>query len=379
MLSATIRPLHTEACDAALLVTLARCRLATTLWVAGPHVMVESDRHGCALFAVLVGESARSRKGTGAGRVQALMGKVDVASQWRDGSVWLRGSAAAGLDHRRPRQREPQRSPAACRRTRNGGAADCRQPGRFNLVVDHSQRLQDGQPLRRNRVKGKKLLGTDYHLSALGHITKSELERLLTSTEQSNGFANRFLWVHTCRARRLPHGGALTGAALSQVGLRLRTSVQAATRIGLVTMTDAARKRLGEDLRPAHRRCRNSLASADALTSDRGRELVQCTEIGAALHRARRQPPDRRRPPTKRSVEALAGAICEDSVLYIWGDMPPAVRDVDRLVDAVRQAGAEGYPVADAYEAVFAKHKRVGPIAARAKRYGLILQRDAGH
>ena len=35
----------------------------------GPHVMVESDRHGCALFAALVGESARSRKGTAAGRI----------------------------------------------------------------------------------------------------------------------------------------------------------------------------------------------------------------------------------------------------------------------------------------------------------------------
>ena len=39
----------------------------------------------------------------------------------------------------------------------------------------------DGQPLR-SRVKQQKLLATDYHLSAIGHITREELTRSLTST-----------------------------------------------------------------------------------------------------------------------------------------------------------------------------------------------------
>ena len=65
-----LRP-HTEACDAALLVSL-----ATSVGNAmgrGPHIVVESDRHGVNLFANLVGQSARARKGTTASQVSALM------------------------------------------------------------------------------------------------------------------------------------------------------------------------------------------------------------------------------------------------------------------------------------------------------------------
>ena len=62
---------------------------------------------------------------------------------------------------------------------------------------------------------------------------------------------------------------------------------------------------------------------------------------------------------------------CEASVLHIWGDAT-GDRDVDRLVDALRQAGPAGMSMNDAYETVFAKHKAVAPIAARGKRYGLI-------
>ena len=66
----------------------------------------------------------------------------------------------------------------------------------------------------------------------IGHITRAELERLLTSTEQSNGFANRFLWVHAYRARRLPHGGALDPTALIELGQRLRVAVEVPSRSG---------------------------------------------------------------------------------------------------------------------------------------------------
>jgi hypothetical protein len=62
---------------------------------------------------------------------------------------------------------------------------------------------------------------------------------------------------------------------------------------------------------------------------------------------------------------------CETSVLHIWGDVT-GDRDLDRLVDAVRRAGTEGLTVTEAYGTVFAKHRAVGPIAARGKRYGLI-------
>ena len=48
---------------------------------------------------------------------------------------------------------------------------------------------------------------TGAHISILGHVTKAELLRYLTSTEAANGFANRFLWVCVRRSKCLPEGG----------------------------------------------------------------------------------------------------------------------------------------------------------------------------
>src|SRR5262249_15678386 len=42
-----------------------------------PHYMVESTRHGTNLFAVMVGRSGKSRKGTAADRVRATMEEAD--------------------------------------------------------------------------------------------------------------------------------------------------------------------------------------------------------------------------------------------------------------------------------------------------------------
>jgi hypothetical protein len=353
----TIRP-HTEASDAALLVTAA---VEVGNYIGrGPHVIVESDRHGCALFAVLVGESARARKGTAAGRIEALMRYVDPANVWSNGSIASGFGSGEGV----------------IAMLDNGSRSDSR------LIVDEREMAMlltvasrdgsllssvlrngwDGQPLR-NRVKGGKLVATEYHLSALGHITRIELERLLTSTEQSNGFANRFLWVHTYRARRLPHGGALPGAVLAQLGHRLATAVQAARGLGLVTMTDPAR-RCWADIYDVI--ADGELPGiAAALTNRAEAQTLRLALLYAVLDGSPRI-----------DVVHLEAAwalwrYCQASVLYIWPDAT-GDRDVDRLIDAVRRAEPVGLSVGEAYETVFGKHKAVGPIAARAVRYGLV-------
>jgi Protein of unknown function (DUF3987) len=353
----TIRP-HTEACDAALLVPLA-VQVGNYIGTA-PYVMVESDRHGCSLFAALVGESARARKGTAAGRIQALMDAVDPAK------VWVSTCIASGFGS----------GEGVIATLDNSSRSDVR------LFVDERELASlltvasrdgsilssvlrngwDGQPLR-SRVKGSKLLATDYHLSAVGHITKTELERLLTSTEQSNGFANRFLWVHTYRARRLPHGGALDTATQNRLGNRLAAAISAARNINRVTMTDIAAKRW-EDIYDAIAEAELPGIAA-ALTNRAEAQTLRLSLLYAVLDGCRQIDVDH--------LEA-AWALwryCEDSVLYIWGDAT-GDRDVDRLVDAVRRAGADGLSVTEAHESVFGKHKAVGPIAGRAVRYGLI-------
>jgi hypothetical protein len=42
------------------------------------------------------------------------------------------------------------------------------------------------------------------HISIMGHITPSELGRVLNGADRTNGFANRFLWIETYRRQELP-------------------------------------------------------------------------------------------------------------------------------------------------------------------------------
>jgi hypothetical protein len=56
-------------------------------------------------------------------------------------------------------------------------------------------------------TKNSPLKATDAHISIIGHITRTELLRLLSETEAHNGFANRFLWLVVHRSKALPFGG----------------------------------------------------------------------------------------------------------------------------------------------------------------------------
>jgi len=58
-----------------------------------------------------------------------------------------------------------------------------------------------------NMTKGSPLKASNCHISLIGHITREELRKLLSKTDASNGFANRFLWVHSSRTKELPLGG----------------------------------------------------------------------------------------------------------------------------------------------------------------------------
>lgn len=85
----TMQP-HTEADPAGLLIQF----LVAFGSVVGhlPYYLVEGDKHYTNLFAVLVGNSSRGRKGTGAGRVRSVSQTADAT--WSNERM-LRGSQAA--------------------------------------------------------------------------------------------------------------------------------------------------------------------------------------------------------------------------------------------------------------------------------------------
>src|SRR5271157_2742843 len=224
-----------------------------------PYYQVGGDRHYTNLFAVLVGESAKARKGTSWGQVRRFAELVD--EPWSKQRVAGGLSSGEGLIHavRDPitevvPQREGKRVLGHEPQTTDAGVDDKRL-----MVVESelSQALQsagregntlsaiirqawDGGPLR-VLAKQAKAACLAPHISILAHITVAELKRQLTTTDMSNGFANRFLWMCAARSKFLPFGGAVNWTALKELAARAKQSIEFARTLGRVEFAPAAR------------------------------------------------------------------------------------------------------------------------------------------
>jgi hypothetical protein len=89
-------------------------------------------------------------------------------------------------------------------------------------------------------TKHSPLIATGAHISIIGHITREELLRHLTETEQCNGYANRFLWFLVKRSKELPRGGGTPDEVLNPLIERLRVAVEFATEVGCMVRDDKA-------------------------------------------------------------------------------------------------------------------------------------------
>lgn len=70
-------------------------------------------------------------------------------------------------------------------------------------------------------TKTSRVMATDPHVSIVGHITKSELSTKLSSTDTSNGLANRFLWCFSQRPRLVPLPKPMSQHTIELLGARL--------------------------------------------------------------------------------------------------------------------------------------------------------------
>jgi hypothetical protein len=75
----------------------------------------------------------------------------------------------------------------------------------------------------------------------LGHVTRDELLRFLTSTDAANGFANRFLWICSRRSKSLPEGGDIQSVDFAPLTRGLADVVSAARNAGELRRDDDAR------------------------------------------------------------------------------------------------------------------------------------------
>ena len=204
------------------------------------------------MFAVLVGDSAKSRKGTSWGRVRAI-GKVSDTT-WADDRVKGGLSSGEGLINEVRDERKEWNKKEGREEVVDAGVKDKRlmvvEPEfasvlavaerHGNTLSALMRRAWDGDKLT-TITKNTPLCATGAHISTVGHITTDELRARLTRTDMANGFANRFMFALVKRSKLLPFGGDLDDCEIERLGERLREVVTFAAAVGRVTMTADAK------------------------------------------------------------------------------------------------------------------------------------------
>ena len=343
---------HTEADPAALLSQLLVC--FGNIVGRGVHFKVEADRPGVNLYAVLVGDTSKSRKGTSWGHIRRLFELIE--QDWVENRIKSGLSSGEGLIWA-VRDQIVKSQPVR----RGGRVIDYQDviedPGIADkrlLVVEEefasplkmlsrdgnilSPVIRDawGEGNLNTMTKNNPARATGSHISIIGHITRGELLRYLDSTEAGNGYGNRHLWFSVRRSKSLPEGGDLKQEDLTPLIKHLKEAVdfgQTFSQIQEQISFDEGASRLWHAVYPDLSRGKPGLLGAMIARAEA--QVIRLGCIYALLDIS-----------LEIRVEHLKAALavwdyCEASCRYIFGDKlgDPAA---DGLLKALHGSGPEG-------------------------------------
>lgn len=335
---------HTESDPVAVLVML----LAAfgNMVGATAHFMAEARKHYTRVWPVLVGETAKGRKGSAWSSLRFVLEMVDPA--------WLEACTASGVSSgeglifcvRDPVIRHKKGNDGNVEDVVvTEGVEDKRLltiEEEFSSVLkvaardgctvsDMMRRAWDSGDLR-NMTKNNALRATNVHITVIGHITRADLSRLLAEGEALNGFGNRFLWCAVKRSKLLPEGGDLQNADLAPIVLALRRAVDHARTATLLRRSPEA-KAFWFKLYPSLTADRFGLIGA--ITNRAEAQVMRLALIYALLDCS-----PQIEVPHLRAALALWD-YCDRSSRFIFGE---ALGDkvADRILDELRCAGPNG-------------------------------------
>lgn len=233
----TIAP-HTEASPAAVLVSMLVALGA--LIGRSPHAMIERQRHGVNLFALLIGHTSDGRKGTAVGYARDLLRQLDtefLAQRVKTGLSSGQGLIHHVRDGEEPSDRDSKGKPE----DRDPGVSDKRllviesefasplrlKQGKENILSGVLRDAWDGVTLA-TLTKRESETATDAHVALIAQITPAELRASLASEDYRNGFLNRFIFAYAERTRFLPHGGEIDEEVYAGIIRRLGRCVTTA-------------------------------------------------------------------------------------------------------------------------------------------------------
>jgi hypothetical protein len=234
----TIEP-HSEGDPAALLLQL--LVVFGNVIGKGPHFRVEADRHALNLFAVLVGETSKSRKGSSWGHVRALVSKMDPA--WGQSCIQTGLSSGEGLIYAVRDPTENASGPPDTRLliTETEFASPLRMTTRDgNTLSPVVRQAWDGTTLQ-IMSRQSPFVATGAHISIVGHITRSELIRELKRADGASGFGNRFLWACVRRSKELPEGGCVPESDLERLANSLKQALEHSRSVEQLRRNEEAR------------------------------------------------------------------------------------------------------------------------------------------
>lgn len=233
---------HTEADMAAVLVQF----LTGFGSMCGRHSYFSAgaDRHYPNLFTVVVGATAKGRKGSSLSMTRAVLNKVDP--RWDADCVQSGLSSGEGLIWavRDPilkalKKRSKRNDDSETEEVDDPGVSDkrllvveeefasvLRVAGRDGNTLSTLIRNAWGSGKLQTLTKNTPARATDAHISIIGHVTADELRGELTRTDSANGFANRHLWICSQRSKRLPDGGAFHTVDLYPLAKRVARAIE---------------------------------------------------------------------------------------------------------------------------------------------------------
>lgn len=307
------------------------------------YYRVEDDRHYPNLFVVLVGPSSTARKGVAWTRVKTFMSEADP--EWQSRCV---GSGLGSGEGLIARVGEPVRYGRKKGRDLLGPISTALD-GRFLVVEPEFSRLlkvanREGSILTdvlrdvwdrgefEQIVKRDPHRARDAHVSLICHTNAADVVRHLRTTDQVNGFANRFLWFMVRRSQKLAEGGWLSDEVLQMFGRELAESLEFARIPGQVQW-DADGRRLWYEVYDWLSEDRPGMAGAMLARAEA--QVVRLALVYALL--------DRSDCIGERHLRAALALwdYCARSVAFLFGDStgdPVA----DRVLSLLRDAGPAG-------------------------------------
>jgi len=218
-----------------------------------PHIKVGADKHTPRIYATMVGETSKARKGSSLSPIKEIYKETDA--EWVTTKIQGGLSSGEGLSFAvrdEIFEERPVKEKGRVIEYENVKIDEGVKDKRLLIIEEELARVlkamnREGNvlsPIIRQAwdsgnlqviTKNSPIKATGAHISIIAHTTSEELLRYLNNSEFSNGFCNRFVYVGVGRSKLLPFGGNFDILSLGPLLDRLKKAIEYSKNLEEVT------------------------------------------------------------------------------------------------------------------------------------------------